>query len=109
MQFKWLFQTLKDLLFDCNIHFDEHGMKISELDRSQVGLVHARLPKDSFPIYNLHHPIMLGVSITSLHKYLGHITQGDHTRSMERLSTVSSTFRQTSFSVTAVRMRLLGT
>ena len=74
MQFKWLFQTLKDLLFDCNIHFDEHGMKISELDRSQVGLVHARLPKDSFPIYKLHHPIMLGVSITSLHKYLGHIS-----------------------------------
>lgn len=79
MHFKGLFQTIKDLLFDCNIHFDETGMKISELDRSQVGLVHLTLPAENFPVYRCEQPLMLGVSITSLHKYLTHVTQAEHT------------------------------
>lgn len=79
MKFKYLFCVIKDLLFDCNIHFDDAGMKICDLDRSQVGLVHLRLPKDNFAVYRCAKPIMLGVSITSLHKYLGHITQNNKT------------------------------
>lgn len=79
MKFKWLFCVIKDLLFDCNIHFDDAGMKICDLDRSQIGLVHLRLPKDNFAIYKCSKPLMLGVSITSLHKYLGHITQNNKT------------------------------
>lgn len=79
MKFKNLFSVIKDLLFDCNIHFDDAGMKICDLDRSQVGLVHLRLPKDNFAVYKCAKPMMLGVSITSLHKYLGHITQNNKT------------------------------
>jgi len=79
MKFKWLFCVIKDLLFDCNIHFDQAGMKICDLDRSNVGLVHLRLPSVHFAKYHCPKPLMLGLSITSLHKYLGHITQNNKT------------------------------
>lgn len=79
MKFKWLFCVIKDLLFDCNIHFDEAGMKICDLDNSKCGLVHLRLPASSFAKYYCPKPQMLGLSINSLHKYLGHITQNNKT------------------------------
>lgn len=79
-KFKYLFSVIKDLLFDCNIHFDEQGMKICNLDNSKVALVHLRLPrgdKGCFSYYHCPKPIILGVSITALHKYLGHISQNN--------------------------------
>lgn len=79
MKFKWLFSVIKDLLFDCNMHFDEDGAKICDLDRSHIGLVHLKMPAGNFSVYHCARPMMLGISITSLHKYLGHITQNNKT------------------------------
>jgi len=79
-KFKYLFSVIKDLLFDCNIHFADSGMKICNLDNSKVALVHLRLPtgdKGCFSYYYCPKPIILGVSITALHKYLGHISQNN--------------------------------
>ena len=79
-KFKYLFSVIKDLLFDCNIHFDDSGMKICNLDNSKVALVHLRLPqgdKGCFSYYHCPKPMILGVSITALHKYLGHISQNN--------------------------------
>ena len=79
-KFKYLFSVIKDLLFDCNIHFDEDGMKICNLDNSKVALVHLRLPrgdKGCFSYYHCPRPFVAGVSITALHKYLGHIAHNN--------------------------------
>jgi proliferating cell nuclear antigen len=79
-KFKYLFSVIRDLLFDCNIHFDDSGMKICNLDNSKVALVHLRLPrgdKGCFSYYHCPKPIILGVSITALHKYLGYISQNN--------------------------------
>ena len=77
MKVKYLFSVIKDLLFDCNIYFDETGMKICNLDTSKVALVHLKLPTDCFSVYKCTAPRKVGVSITALHKYLGHIAQNN--------------------------------
>lgn len=77
MKFKGVFAVIKDLLFDCNVYFDETGMKICNLDNSKIALVHFRAPADNFHYYKCAKSQMLGVSITALHKYLGHISQNN--------------------------------
>ena len=77
MKVKNLFCTIKDLLFDCNIHVNEEGMKICNLDSSKAALVNLKLPASHFAYFYCEHPMTLGVSITCLHKYLGHISQND--------------------------------
>jgi proliferating cell nuclear antigen len=79
MKFKGVFAVIKDLLFDCNIYFDETGMKICNLDNSKVALVHFKAPHNAkaFSYYYCERPQVLGVSITALHKYLGHISQNN--------------------------------
>jgi proliferating cell nuclear antigen len=78
MKFKGVFAVIKDLLFDCNIYFDESGMKICNLDNSKVALVHFKAPANNFAYYYCERPQVLGVSILALYKYLGHISQNNH-------------------------------
>lgn len=77
MKFKGVFAVIKDLLFDCNIYFEESGMKICNLDNSKIALVHFKAPATSFQYYKCTKSQVLGVSITALHKYLGHISQNN--------------------------------
>lgn len=80
MKFKGVFAVIKDLLFDCNIYFDDSGMKICNLDNSKVALVHfkAQANAKAFSHFYCERPQVLGISITALHKYLGHISQNNH-------------------------------
>lgn len=77
VKFKGTFDVIKDLLFDTNIYFDDTGMKICSLDNSKVALVHYKVPSGDFAYFKCDRPQVLGVSITALHKYLGHISQSN--------------------------------
>lgn len=79
MKFKSVFAVIKDLLFDCNVYFDESGMKISNLDNSKVALIHFKAPSSAraFSYYYCERPQVYGISITALHKYLGYISQNN--------------------------------
>lgn len=72
-----LLEALKDLLDECNIHFDENGMKIKAIDGSQVALVHVRLDKDNFNKYVIERDLSIGINISGLHKLLKTVDTSD--------------------------------
>lgn len=74
---KNLFESLKELLDDCNIKFDNTGMRILAIDGSHVCLVHMKLLAEKFVKYVCERPITVGVNITSLHKLLKSISGDD--------------------------------
>lgn len=74
---KSLFESLKELLDDCNIKFDETGMRILAIDGSHVCLVHMKLMAEKFVKYECSRPITVGVNIASLHKLLKSISSDD--------------------------------
>ncbi len=79
MKFKGVFAVIKELLFDCNIWFDETGMKICNLDNSKVALIYFKAQSDAraFSRYYCERPQMYGISVIALHKYLGFISQNN--------------------------------
>jgi proliferating cell nuclear antigen len=72
--FRCLFEALKEVLTDCNIHFDEKGMKILAIDGPKVALVHCRLHAENFQEYHCSRPFVIGVNVMSLFKLLKNIT-----------------------------------
>lgn len=72
-----LFEALKEVLNDCNIHFDKTGMKILSVDGSHVALVHMKLHSKNFEEYVCQKPTTIGVSVGSLFKLLKPITTSD--------------------------------
>jgi proliferating cell nuclear antigen len=75
--FKVLFEALKELLDDCNITFDETGMRILAIDGSHVCLVHMKLEAGNFAKYFCKEPKIVGVNISYLHKLLRQVSQND--------------------------------
>lgn len=75
--FKVLFEALKELLDDCNITFNEGGMRILAIDGSHVCLVHMKLEADNFAKYFCSEPKIVGVNINYLHKLLRQVSQND--------------------------------
>ena len=65
-----LFESLKEVLTDVNMEFDEHGMKITTLDHTKVAVVNLRLVAESFVVYKCNTPCKLGVSMGNLFKLL---------------------------------------
>ena len=49
--FKTLIESLKDILADVNIEFNEEGMKIITMDSTQTILVHLKLESSNFEYY----------------------------------------------------------
>ena len=49
--FKTLIESLKDILADVNIEFNEEGMKIITMDSTQTILVHLKLEASNFEYY----------------------------------------------------------
>lgn len=72
--FRGLFEALKEVLTDCNIHFDAEGMKILSIDSSHVALVHNRLHAKNFQDYYCEKPFTIGVNVRNLFKLLKNIT-----------------------------------
>lgn len=74
---KSLVEALKEVLFETNIHFDNEGLKIMNMDPSQVALVFLKLNSKEFEEYYCPKPFHIGVSMVSLNKLLKTIGNND--------------------------------
>lgn len=72
-----LFEALKEILTDVNIHFDESGFKIMNMDGSKIALVHLKLESDKFEQYYCGLPLFIGVNMLSFFKLLKTISNND--------------------------------
>lgn len=73
-----LFESLKEILTDTNIHFDQKGIKILAMDGCHVALVQMRLVKEKFEKYVcVHDQYTVGVNILTLHKLLKVLSNKD--------------------------------
>ena len=72
-----LFESLKDILKDTQIIFDDKGLKIFAIDGKKVALVHLRLKSDKFDEYYIESEKSIGVNMSFLYKLLKHISNDD--------------------------------
>lgn len=75
--FKGTLEAIKDLLNDCNIHFDKSGMKIKSIDGKHVALVHVKYEGERFDKYYCERDLSIGVNISNTLKILKNVTQND--------------------------------
>lgn len=74
---KTLTEALKEVLTDVNIHFNEDGFEIVNMDPSQISFVALNLIGDKFEEYYCPTPLVIGVQMMSLHKLLKTIGNND--------------------------------
>ena len=60
---KILVESLKEVLTDINIYFDNNGFKIMTMDNARVALVYVRLLKDNFEDYYCENKQMCGINM----------------------------------------------
>ena len=77
---KSLFETLKDILMDTSIIFNEEGMKIMSMDASHVALVHLKLEASGFEYFHCQNELAIGVYMGSMYKIIKTIGQNDSLR-----------------------------
>ena len=75
--FKTLIESLKDILADVNIEFNEEGMKIITMDSTQTILVHLKLEAANFEYYYCKNKQTIGVNIVNLFKIIKTLTIND--------------------------------
>jgi len=75
--FKGTLEAIKDLLNECNIHFDSTGMKIKSIDGKHVALVHVRYNGDKFDRYYCERDLAIGINIANTLKVLKNVSQND--------------------------------
>ena len=75
--FKGTLEAIKDLLNDCNIHFDSTGLKIKSIDGKHVALVHVKYDAARFDKYYCERDLSIGVNIANTLKILKNVTQND--------------------------------
>ena len=75
--FKGTLEAIKDLLNECNIHFDQHGMKIKTIDGKHIALVHIRYDAKKFDFYYCERDLSIGINIANTLKVLKNISQND--------------------------------
>lgn len=72
-----LFESLKDVLTDVNIHANSQGIKIMSMDGSKSAIVHVKLLASQFEKFDCSTPIVMGVNMLSLFKILKSIKSND--------------------------------
>lgn len=72
-----LFESLKDVLTDVNIHANSSGLKIVSMDGSRSAIVHAKLLSSQFERYICNDHVVMGVNMLSLFKILKSIKNND--------------------------------
>lgn len=79
MQFKMLFDVLKDLLTEVNFHFDQRGFRVISLDPGKIGMVHLRINHVEHYVYNGgENETHVGLLVPYLYKILRHINTCYH-------------------------------
>jgi proliferating cell nuclear antigen len=75
---KQLFESLREILNDCNIQFDQQGIRILAIDGSHVCLVHSRLHADKFIKYECKREfINAGINVGAFYKLLKPVSSSD--------------------------------
>jgi len=72
-----LSEALKEVLTDINIHFDDTGFLVNEIDKNRTAFIHLKLEAKQFEQYYCPRPFRCGISVTSLHKLLKSINNSD--------------------------------
>jgi len=75
--FKSIFETLKEILIDANIVFNQDGMSIQSLDNQQVSYVQLFLKATEFEEYDVAGEVVVGVNCNQLFRLLKTITNND--------------------------------
>lgn len=75
--FKGTLEAIKDLLNECNVHFDKYGMKIKTVDGNHVALVHVRYEAENFDKYYCERDLSIGINIANILKILKNVTPND--------------------------------
>jgi len=74
---KILVESLKEVLTDINLYFDQNGLKIMTMDNARVALVYVRLNKDKFEEYHINQNIVCGINMIYLYKLLKTVSNND--------------------------------
>ena len=75
---KILVESLKEVLTDINIWFDQNGLKIMTMDNAHVALVYVRLQKDNFEEYHCSDTsIVCGINMIYFFKLLNTVSNND--------------------------------
>jgi len=74
---KILVESLKEVLTDINLYFDNNGLKIMTMDNARVALVYVRLIKDNFEEYHCRNKVMCGINMIYLFKLLKTVSNSD--------------------------------
>ena len=74
---KVLVESLKEVLTDINLYFDNNGIKIMTMDNARVALVYVRLLKDNFEEYFCETKNMCGINMIYLFKLLKTVGNND--------------------------------
>ena len=72
-----LFETLKDVLQDCNLIFDSSGMKCLQMDNNHNVLVSVKLMSSGFEEYTCNQRIVAGVNVANMFRLVKSIGQSD--------------------------------
>ena len=74
---KILIESLKEVLTDINIYFDNNGLKIMTMDNARVALVYVRLLRDNFEEYHCESKNMCGINMIYFFKLLKTVSNND--------------------------------
>lgn len=74
---KTLTESLKEVLTDVNIRFNDKGFEIINMDPSQISFIALKLLGEKFEEYYCPNPLVIGVQMMSLHKLLKTIGNND--------------------------------
>lgn len=74
---KILVESLKEVLTDINLYFDNNGIKIMTMDNARVALVYVRLLKDNFEEYYCESRTLCGINMIYLFKLLKTVGNND--------------------------------
>jgi proliferating cell nuclear antigen len=75
--FKSIFDSLKDVLFETNITVDEDGLTIVNSDKSDTAMITVKLDANKFDKYYCAKKLRIGIMVISFYKYLRCVTTDD--------------------------------
>ena len=75
--FRILIESLKEILTDTNIIFDETGIKLIATDNSQIVLIHMKLLSENFEYFYCDKKIIIGVNMMNMFKLIKTMNNND--------------------------------
>lgn len=74
---KLIIDSIKEILMDVNLEFDNTGMKIIAIDNTHIVLIHLKLEADKFEKYFCIKKLFVGINMLKFHMLIKTITNND--------------------------------